>query len=51
MLTPMKEYDGLVETIELLADQKSMRSLKRSLKQARAGRWLSEEAVFGREGK
>ena len=21
MLTPMKEYDGLVETIELLADQ------------------------------
>ncbi len=51
MLTPMKEYDGLVETIELLADQKSMRSLKRSLKQGQAGRWLSAEAVFGREGK
>ncbi len=51
VLLSMEQYDGLVETIELLADQKAMRSLKRSLKQARAGRWLSEEAVFGREGK
>ena len=51
VLLSMEQYDGLVETIELLADQKAMRSLKRSLKQAQAGRWLSEEAVFGREGK
>ncbi len=49
VLLSMEQYDGLVETIELLADQQAMRSLKRSLKQAQAGRWVSHESVFGRE--
>ena len=51
VLLSMEQYDGLVETIELLADQKAMRSLRRSLKQAQAGRWMSDEAVFGQEAK
>ena len=49
VLLSMEQYDGLVETIELLADQQAMRVLKRSLKQAQAGRWVSHESVFGRE--
>ena len=49
VLLSIEQYDGLVETIEVLADQKAMRSLSRSLKQAQAGRWMSEEAVFGQE--
>ena len=49
VLLSMEQYDGLLETIELLADQHAMRVLKRSLKQAQAGRWVSHEAVFGRE--
>ncbi len=51
VLLSMEQYGGLMETIELVADQKAMRSLSRSLKQARAGRWVSDEAVFGREKK
>lgn len=49
VLLSMEQYDGMLETIELLADQQAVRSLKRSLKQAQAGRWVSHEAVFGRE--
>jgi antitoxin YefM len=51
VLLSMEQYDGLMETIEVLVDQKAMRSLSRSLKQAQAGRWVSDEAVFGQEKK
>ena len=47
VLLSMDQYDGLVETIELLADQKAMRSLKRSLKQGQAGRWLCRKLSRG----
>ncbi|MGH7230770.1 MAG: type II toxin-antitoxin system Phd/YefM family antitoxin [Nitrospiraceae bacterium] len=49
VLLSMEQYDGLMETIELLGDRQAMRSIKRSLKQAAAGRWESHEAVFGRD--
>lgn len=45
----MEQFESLMETIEILNDQKSMRSLRRSLKQAGKGRWASHDAVFGRE--
>jgi len=51
VLLSMDQYDGLMETIDLLTDRTSMESLKRSLKQARAGKWVSDEAVFGQEKK
>lgn len=50
VLLSMDQFEGLMETIEILGDSKSLRSLKRSLKQAEAGKWVSPEAVFGREG-
>ena len=51
VLLSMEHYDGLIETIDVLADQVAMRSLSRSLKQAHAGQWMSHGAVFGREKK
>ena len=48
VLLSMEQFEGLIETIEILSDQKAMRSLRRSLKQAEAGRWVAHERVFGR---
>jgi antitoxin YefM len=49
VLLSMDQFEGLMETLEILSDPKTMRSLRRSVKQAQAGKWLSHEAVFGRE--
>ncbi len=49
VLLSMDQFEGLTETIEILSDAKSLRSLKRSLKQADAGKWVSHDTVFGRE--
>jgi PHD/YefM family antitoxin component YafN of YafNO toxin-antitoxin module len=47
VLLSMDQYEGVMETIEILNDQKSMRSLRRSLKQVKSGQWVSHSAVFG----
>lgn len=49
VLLSMEQYEGLMETLELLSDADARRSLRRSLKQAAAGRWVSQASVFGRE--
>lgn len=38
VLLSMDQFERLMETIEILSDSKSLRSLKRSLKQAEAGK-------------
>lgn len=48
VLLSVEQYEGLIETLDLLADAKSRRSLRRSLRQAKEGRWVSHAAVFGR---
>jgi antitoxin YefM len=50
VLLSMDQFEGLMETIEILSDSKSLRSLKRSLKQAEAGNWVAHEEVFGGKG-
>jgi len=47
LLSP-ERYEGLLETIEILSDTHAMQSIRRSLQQARRGRWMSEEEVFGK---
>ena len=42
-------YMSLLETIEVLSDTRAMGSLRRSLKHAKKGRWLSDQEVFGHE--
>lgn len=48
VLLGIEQFEALMETLEILSDQKTMRSLRRSLKQASEGRWVEHEAVFGR---
>lgn len=48
MLSP-ERYEGLLETIEVLADRAAMQSLRRSIGDSQAGRWVSEEEVFGKD--
>ena len=47
VLLSVDQFEGLMETIEILSDQKSIRALRRSLKQAEKGQWVSHCTVFG----
>ncbi|GAF89746.1 unnamed protein product, partial [marine sediment metagenome] len=49
VLLSMEHFRGLVETIEILADPKAMRSLRRSLKQMERREWLPDGEVFAKE--
>jgi len=49
VLLSMGQFEGLMETIEILSDPVAMRSIRKSLRQAQAGKWIGHEAVFGRE--
>lgn len=49
VLLSMEHFRGLLETIEILADPKALRSLRRSLKQSERGEWLSPREVFDRD--
>jgi antitoxin YefM len=49
VLLSIEQFQGLLETLEILADSKTMRGLRRSLRQAEQGRWLSDADVFGKE--
>ncbi len=48
VILSMETFEGLIETLDILSDETTMRSLKKSIRQARAGRWVSYEDVFGR---
>jgi antitoxin YefM len=49
MLSP-ERYEGLLETIEVLADRQAMQSLRRSIEDSQEGRWVTDEdEVFGKD--
>lgn len=49
LLSP-DHYAGLLETIEVLADRQAMRSLRRSIADGQAERWVTDEdEVFGKD--
>ena len=48
LLSPAK-FEGLLEPVEILADARTMRALRRSIGQAAAGKWVREARVFGPE--
>ena len=48
VLLGVERFEGLLETIDILSDKRAMTSLRRSLREARAGRWLSHKEVFGK---
>ena len=49
VLLSVERFEGLLETIDILSDEKAMASLRRSLRQAQASRWVSHEKVFGKK--
>jgi antitoxin YefM len=48
VLLSVEKFEGFLETIDILSDEKAMTSLRRSLREARAGRWLRHDEVFGK---
>jgi len=46
VLISMKKFKGLMETLEILSDEKAMKSIRKSIKEARDGRWLDFDKVF-----
>ena len=46
ILLSMNKFEGLMETIEILSDEKAMKSIRKSIKEARKGKWLDYDEVF-----
>ena len=49
-LRSMEQFEGMLETIEILSDQVFARRLKTSIDQAKAGKTVSLEAAKARLG-
>lgn len=48
VILSMEKFEGLLETLDILSNEETMRSLKKSIRQGRAGKWVSYDEVFGR---
>ena len=48
VILSMEKYQGLLETLDILSDEKTMKSLRRSMRQGRQKKWLKYDEVFGR---
>ena len=42
----MKKFQGLWETLEILSDEKAMKSIRKSIKEAHRGQWFDFNEVF-----
>ena len=47
VLLSMKKFEGLLETLEILSDEKSMKSIRKSIKEAQKDKWIEFDEVFG----
>ena len=47
VLLSMKKFEGLLETLDILSDEKAMKSIKKSIKEAQQGKWFDFDEVFG----
>lgn len=48
VIISMERFEGLLETLDILSDEKTIRSLRKSISQARKGEWINYDKVFGR---
>jgi len=46
VLISMDRFNGLLETLEILSDEKAMKSIRKSIKEASKGMWLDYDEVF-----
>ena len=42
----MEKFEGLLETLDILSDEKTMKSLRKSIREADKGMWLDFAEVF-----
>jgi prevent-host-death family protein len=47
VLISMKKFKGLLESLEILSDEKAMKSIRKSIKEAQKGDWVDFDEVFG----
>ena len=47
VILSMSKFEGLVETLAVLSDEKAMKSIRKSIKEAGEGKWLDFDEVFG----
>ena len=48
VIMSMEKYTGLLETLDILSDEGTAKSLRTSIRQARNGKWLRADEVFRR---
>jgi antitoxin YefM len=46
VLISMEKFEGLLETLDILSDEKTMKSLRKSIREADKGMWLDFAEVF-----
>lgn len=46
VLISMEKFNGLLETLDILSDEKAMKSIRKSIKEANQGNWLDLDEVF-----
>lgn len=46
ILISMDKFQGLLETLEILSDEKAMKSIRKSIQQADKGVWIGFDEVF-----
>jgi antitoxin YefM len=48
VILSMEKYAGLLETLDILSDEETAKSLRTSIRQARKGRWVRHDEAFRR---
>lgn len=46
VLISMAKFDGLLETLEILSDERAMKSIRKSIQEADKGLWLDYDEVL-----
>ena len=46
VLISMDRFEGLLETLEILSDEKAMKSIRKSIQEADKGMWVDYDEVF-----
>ena len=48
VLISMKKFQGLIETLDILSDEKAIASIRKSIRQANKGMWVDFDKVLGK---
>jgi antitoxin YefM len=46
VLISMNKYQGLLETMDILSDEKAMKSIRKSIREAEKGMWVDFDEVI-----